>query len=661
MSDKKAGSSKNWSEFFSHYSRVGATGTFLILAALVLMIGVGGRTSRLAAIALLAGLSMLGFDWIFYNEKNGLIAKDASVKEQSGWWLFALGLFLMIFYNNWLFSLPMLAASYFLTQGRVFKKSANRVVEDWTDIDHGKWVHYFSRFFSILGYALVLISIILALMIFFKKTSSLNFNFREDLSGIRFAWSAGKSLVRQYIAALGVGLAGFCLVLVGHGINKRQLWAGVLGLCLTFLTFAGSINIAFKATGGDLTLLPSALANHAFSILISWLFFFGFYKTFFPALSEKANSLTQALEGKLKESDEALRDTRNKLINEQIKLNALFETTREGVAILDAEMNIVFYNPAFKDFFEIDSEESLNWKSLHQRLPHHHSHEKEATDTSEIEFLNEKGETKRYLSFYTREILNDSGEFVANMILVRDVTLEKEINKVKSEFVSNVSHELRTPLTSIRAYTEMLIDDESPDPETTSEYLNVILEEAERLTNLINDILDLSKMEAGKKTYRFESADPADLLKKAVQVISSEASKKGHHISLDIGQKPFKADIDKDSLYQAILNLLSNAVKFTPDAGMIDVSISPPHADGTYQIIVADNGPGISKDDQKMLFSKFFRVEDTLNREVGGTGLGLALVKQIIQVHSGQITVESAPSQGCKFVITIPCRQPQLA
>lgn len=384
--------------------------------------------------------------------------------------------------------------------------------------------------------------------------------------------------------------------------------------------------------------------------MLAWVFFFGFYKTFFPAITEKANALAQSLEGKLKESDAALKDTQSKLINEQIKLNALFETTREGIAILDSEMNIAYFNPAFRDFFELENDIRLNWNELHQSLSHKHSKADESEDNSEVELLDKKGETKRHLSFYSRKITNENNEFVANMILVRDVTLEKEINRVKSEFVSNVSHELRTPLTSIRAYTEMLIDEESQDPETTSEYLHVILEEAERLTNLINDILDLSKMEAGKKNYRFDHFSPAELLKRAVQVISSEASQKGHEINLELCEKNFNAHIDKDTLYQAILNVLSNASKYTPNKGKIEVSLLPPDEKGYYHIVIRDNGVGISKENQKKLFSKFFRVED-----VGGTGLGLALVKQIVDVHSGNIKVESAPGKGTEFTVSLPC------
>ncbi len=470
---------------------------------------------------------------------------------------------------------------------------------------------------------------------------------------------------------------------VGQGIRRRELWAGALGLVVTFLIFFDFIQKSFIGCNGDWSLLPTGLFRNLLPLLLSWFFFLGFYSIFYPIISERAKQFTGVLEKKLEETGTALNQAKERLTrseelqartvrdleDERLKFRALFETVNEGIALFDKDDRLLYLNPAFCSLFELKRDEfqSRNWKDIFSRGQVRFSMlaapgagtpgaEKAVTlrePRGEIVLLDPKsGQHKRRIEFYTNEIRNQTGEFLAFSNLSRDVTLEREIDRMKTEFVSNVSHELRTPLTSIRAYTEMLIDDESEDPKTTREYLDIILGESERLTNLINDILDLSKMEAGKKVYKFVDAPPAVIIRKVLAVCASEAQKKEQTLEGEIPSEELPARMDADLIHQALMNLVNNALKYTPQGGKIVVSLK--YFPEAFEARVSDNGPGISREDQKKLFSKFFRVESTLNRDIGGTGLGLALVKQIVLVHQGTISVESDLGMGTTFIVRLP-------
>jgi signal transduction histidine kinase len=198
----------------------------------------------------------------------------------------------------------------------------------------------------------------------------------------------------------------------------------------------------------------------------------------------------------------------------------------------------------------------------------------------------------------------------------------------------------------------MLLDDEADDPVTRREYLQIILDEGERLTNLINDILDLSKMEAGRRIFRFAPGHPLAVVRKVVTVVEPDARKKGLSLTASLPSEDREALIDADLLHQAVMNLAANAVKYTPAGGHLRLGLA--WGETTYRIEVKDDGPGIAEEDQKRLFTKFFRVENSLNRDIGGTGLGLALVRQIAQVHQGQVGLQSTPGQGSLFHLDLP-------
>ncbi len=246
--------------------------------------------------------------------------------------------------------------------------------------------------------------------------------------------------------------------------------------------------------------------------------------------------------------------------------------------------------------------------------------------------------------------LPNRGQHHAGVVVVlHDMTREKEVAEMKNDFVSNVSHELRTPLASIKAYVEMLIDGEAEDDRTRREFYEVIQNESNRLGRLIDNILNISRIESGLVKVSKQPQSMAVILKEAIDVISPQAKTKSIKIVESLMPIFYQTIADKDMLYQAVLNLLSNAVKYTPENGTITVENTVDEAKKTVITRISDTGVGIPPKDLPFVFDKFYRAEAN-NHMAKGTGLGLSLVKHIVEtVHKGRIFVESNVGKGSCF------------
>jgi two-component system, OmpR family, phosphate regulon sensor histidine kinase PhoR len=247
-------------------------------------------------------------------------------------------------------------------------------------------------------------------------------------------------------------------------------------------------------------------------------------------------------------------------------------------------------------------------------------------------------------------VVDHNNEAAAGVVSVlHDMTREKEVAEMNNDFVSSVSHELRTPLASIKAYVEMLIDGEADDEKTKREFYEVIQNEANRLSRLIDNILNISRIESGLVHINKHPQSLAIILKEAMEVIAPQAKMK--HIKLVEQLTPvfYQTMADKDMLYQAVLNLLSNAVKYTPENGTITVQTLVDEAKRRVIARISDTGVGIPPKDLPFVFDKFYRAEAN-NHMAKGTGLGLSLVKHIVEtVHRGRIFVESHVGKGSCF------------
>ena len=234
----------------------------------------------------------------------------------------------------------------------------------------------------------------------------------------------------------------------------------------------------------------------------------------------------------------------------------------------------------------------------------------------------------------------------------RNVTKEMALARLKSDFVANVSHELRTPLSLIRLYAETLEMGRLTSPEKFQEYFRIIRKESERLSALINNILDFSRIEAGKKEYNFRETNLAELVRNTLESYRFQIEQKGfafeEHIEGDL--PPVR--VDREAIARSLLNLVNNALKYSNEKKYLGVNLY--RADGLLKLEVVDHGIGIPRSDQPKIFEKFYRVGHPLVHNTKGSGLGLALVRHVVQAHGGQVWVESAPGKGSKFTIALP-------
>ena len=238
---------------------------------------------------------------------------------------------------------------------------------------------------------------------------------------------------------------------------------------------------------------------------------------------------------------------------------------------------------------------------------------------------------------------------------LQTVNNELHLSRMKSYFMSTVSHEFKSPLTSIRQMAEMLVHGRVPSPERQQKYYNTILQQSERLSHLIDNILDFSKMEEGQKIFRFKTADITPVVKDIVELFQKLTSDQGFYISLSIPEPLPDVVFDREAMEQVIHNLIDNACKYSGESRTIEVQLYP---EGNKIVIsVRDQGVGIRKEDQNKIFSRFYRAGEELTQAVKGSGIGLTIVKQIVESHQGEVTVESNPGKGSIFNVILPISQ----
>ena len=388
--------------------------------------------------------------------------------------------------------------------------------------------------------------------------------------------------------------------------------------------------------------------------------------------------ITHAFTGAVDQFRQQERTLRNQLRDLEIRhhvseaerrqVEAVLNVLRDAVLVTDAFNEVAMGNQAAADILGFDLKEAMHQPIDRligdERLTRLIADVRENGNVNEcrhieLEFDDGAGDGEKPPVVYDVTLScveNHKHEVGGVVTMLHDLTRERELAQMKTDFVSKASHELRTPLSSIRAYVEMLVDGEATDEESRREFYQIIHNETDRLGRLIDNMLNISRIEAGIVQIERENVDVKALIDRAVNTIELQAREKDITVNTRVADVDLSVEGDPDMIYQVFLNLMSNAVKYTPEGGRITVAADSDNLTRSMVASVSDTGLGIPPDALPKVFEKFYRVEN-YKRVAKGTGLGLSLCKHIVEtVHHGQIGVESKLGMGSKFWFSIPMR-----
>lgn len=353
------------------------------------------------------------------------------------------------------------------------------------------------------------------------------------------------------------------------------------------------------------------------------------------------------------------------LSEDRAQLLAMLTSMVEGVMVLDYRGHILQVNPALERMFGVTRAETRGRRSAevfrHQELNDLVSATLSRRANQENEIV--LGPTGRCLHVEASVAGGERENEACAVLVFHDITELRRLEKIRKDFVANVSHELRTPLTSIKGYVEALLDGAKDNPETSTKFLDIILKQSDRLNLIIEDLLELSKIESGRVSFKEDPLDIRGAIERTLSMIAPLADKKKHRLVTVIDDNLPALAGDEDRLVQVLTNLLDNAVKYTPEQGTITIAAHMvPESTGSssggriLEVSVTDTGIGIPEQDRPRVFERFYRVDKARSRELGGTGLGLAIVKHIVEGHGGHVWVEGNYPQGSRFVVRLPVR-----
>jgi two-component system phosphate regulon sensor histidine kinase PhoR len=338
----------------------------------------------------------------------------------------------------------------------------------------------------------------------------------------------------------------------------------------------------------------------------------------------------------------------------QAKFDGILASMAEGVLVIDSKGEIVLMNPSLRKTFLIDQtpegkrplEVIRNVKI--QEIVERTLQNKEKIISEELTLTVPE---ERFLKVNAVPIEWD-GENEGAILVFHDITELRRLERIRQDFVANVSHELRTPISSIKGYAETLLDGAIDDKENLRKFVEIIDRDSQRLAGLIDDLLDLAKIESGKMKMTLQSLDIREVIRRTLSIIEKQAQAKSLDISCEFPENVPEVLGDETRLSQVVLNLLDNAIKYTPQGGQIGIEVLAAYP--FVQVNVADTGLGIPDKDLSRVFERFYRVDKARSRELGGTGLGLSIVKHIVQSHGGEVWVKSQLEKGSIFSFIIP-------
>ena len=357
-------------------------------------------------------------------------------------------------------------------------------------------------------------------------------------------------------------------------------------------------------------------------------------------LTESFNSMAEQLETTIA----AVETERN-------KLDTLFLHMADGVLAFDWEGKIIHVNPAAAEMLRRTFDENDCYESLFGDL-----FPLEKVADAPVPLSAERIIEGKYLELLMAPLAQENRGGV--LVLIHDVTQQREAEQMRKEFVANVSHELRTPLTNIRSYAETLQDGfEDLPPRTARNFLGVILNESDRMTHIVQDLLTLSRFDSGRSELHLERFPLAKAVQDTYHAFLMDAQKHGHTLTLDMPEHLPVILADRERVVQVMVNIVSNAVKYTPDGGNIVLSAGTENGLAWFQ--VDDNGIGIPQQDRDRIFERFYRVDKARSRQSGGTGLGLSIAKEIMNLHQGDLYLVEKEAPGLTIRMELPVDGPK--
>jgi len=341
------------------------------------------------------------------------------------------------------------------------------------------------------------------------------------------------------------------------------------------------------------------------------------------------------------------------------RLATIFTCMVEGVVDVDMDQNILHINEAAVRMLSVNEKRSTG-KPLWQEIRNQEI--VDALDEAIKTFSVIKAQTRldhesgqRVVDIYAASLSDDQGEPIGAVLVLHDITELKNLERVRTDFVANASHELKTPITAIRGLTETIIGDDGVDKETMVHFIERVHAQSLRLSQLVGDLMTISRLESSYSSEDFTKINFADLVRQAVKAAQSTAEHKGHTLVSDLPSKEMELYGDRQNLSQLVDNLIDNAMKYTTDPGTIAITLKVVNQMAVLE--VKDSGIGISPQYQKRVFERFYRVDKARSQSLGGTGLGLSIVKNIVEKHGGSVSVKSQLGSGSTFTVQLPMGQ----
>jgi PAS domain S-box-containing protein len=357
-------------------------------------------------------------------------------------------------------------------------------------------------------------------------------------------------------------------------------------------------------------------------------------------------------------NEEVAWDKYNRVLNAKKETEAVIRSVAEGVVVVDAEGKVIMMNPAAERLLGVSSKEKIG-KSLLEGLKEEQliSLAKNSPNkgSREIELVSAHDETKKVLRASTAVVENENGQTVGMVSVLSDITKQKELDRMKENFVASVSHELRTPLVAIDKSLSLILDKNTGEiNETQKQFISIAERNLKRLGLLVNDLLDLSKLEAGKMELKRQPSSIDKVIRESVDGLKNWAETKSIHIETRIEQNLPDLNINPEKVIQVLNNIIGNAIKFTPEKGSIFIEAKLNNRGREVRVSVADTGIGITQEDLPRVFDKFYQSGERVSTDITGTGIGLAIAKEIVQLHGGKIWAESEKGSGAKFIFSLP-------